>query len=63
MEKGVVIKVVPVDDDGVLDMDAYASLLGPRTKLVAMTHCSNVLGTVTPAKEIVRLAHEHGISG
>ncbi|MGQ9367465.1 aminotransferase class V-fold PLP-dependent enzyme [Azospirillum sp. ST 5-10] len=61
MEKGVEIKVVPVDDDGVLDMDAYARLLGPRTKLVAMTHCSNVLGTVTPAKEIVRLAHERGI--
>ncbi|WP_051340580.1 cysteine desulfurase [Azospirillum halopraeferens] len=60
-EKGIVLKVVPVDDDGVLDMDAYAALLGPRTKLVAMTHCSNVLGTVTPARQIVRLARERGI--
>ncbi|WP_448188168.1 cysteine desulfurase [Azospirillum sp. sgz301742] len=59
--KGLVLKVAPIDDRGVLDMDAYAKLFGPRTKLVAITHCSNVLGTVTPAKEIVRIAHERGV--
>ncbi len=59
--KGLTIKVVPIDDHGVLDLDAYARLFGPRTKLVAITHCSNVLGTVTPAKEIVRIAHARGV--
>jgi cysteine desulfurase/selenocysteine lyase len=59
--QGAVLKWVPVTDEGDLDMDAYAKLLGPRTKLVAITHMSNVLGTVTPLKEIVRLAHEKGI--
>ena len=61
MQRGVEIKVVPVDADGVLDLDAYRRLLGPKVKLVALTHCSNVLGTVNPVKEIARLAHEHGI--
>lgn len=59
--QGAVLKWVPVTDEGDLDMDAYAKLLGPKTKLVAITHMSNVLGTVTPLKEIVRLAHEKGI--
>jgi cysteine desulfurase/selenocysteine lyase len=59
--QGAVLKWVPVTDEGDLDMDAYARLLGPKTKLVAITHMSNVLGTVTPLKEIVRLAHEKGI--
>lgn len=59
--QGAVLKWVPVTDEGDLDMDAYAKLLGPRTKLVAITHMSNVLGTVTPLKEIVRLAHAKGI--
>ena len=59
--QGAVLKWVPVTDAGDLDMDAYAKLLGPRTKVVAITHMSNVLGTVTPLKEIVRLAHEKGI--
>ncbi len=59
-EKGVALKVAPVTDDGALDMDAFEALLSERTKLVAITHCSNVLGTVTPAAEIARLAHEAG---
>ena len=59
-EKGTVLKVAPIDANGALDMDAFAALLGPKTKLVAMAHCSNVLGTVTPAAEIARLAHAHG---
>ena len=60
-EKGIELKVAPIDDTGVLDMDAYAALLDGNTKLVAITHCSNVLGTITPAAEIVRLAHDRGI--
>lgn len=58
---GAVLKWVPVTDEGDLDMDVYAKLLGPRTKVVAITHMSNVLGTVTPLKEIIRLAHAKGI--
>lgn len=57
---GIRIKVVPVLDDGALDMDAYASLLTDEVKLVSITHASNVMGTVNPAKEIVRLARERG---
>ena len=60
-EKGVVIKVVPVDDAGNFLLDAYERLLGPKTRLVAIAHTSNVLGTVTPAKEIIRLAHARGV--
>ena len=60
-EKGIELKVAPIDDRGVLDMDAYAALLDDKTKLVAITHCSNVLGTMTPAAEIIRLAHDRGI--
>jgi cysteine desulfurase/selenocysteine lyase len=60
-EKGIVLRVVPIDDEGNFRLDAYAEMLGPKTRLVAITHCSNVLGTVTPAEEIVRLAHARGI--
>ena len=60
-EVGLAIKVVPIDDAGEFQLDAYAALLGPRTRLVAVTHVSNALGTITPAAEIVRLAHERGI--
>jgi cysteine desulfurase / selenocysteine lyase len=57
---GVKLTVVPISDTGELDMEAYKSALDGSAKLVAMTHMSNALGTVTPAKEIVRLAHEAG---
>lgn len=57
---GIEIKVAPVADDGSFRLDAYEALLGPKTKLVAVTHTSNVLGTVTPLKEIIRLAHKAG---
>lgn len=57
---GAVIKVIPVLDSGELDMDAYKNLLGKRTKIVAVIHVSNALGTVNPVKEIVDLAHEAG---
>lgn len=60
-KRGAVLKWVPMSDDGVLDMDAFESLLSPRTKMVAITHMSNVLGTILPIKKIVRLAHQHGV--
>jgi cysteine desulfurase/selenocysteine lyase len=60
-ERGIKIKVAPIDDDGNFLLDAYAALLGPKTKLVAITHVSNALGTVTPIKEIIRLAHKQGV--
>lgn len=58
---GIVLRVAPITDDGALILDAYESLIGPKTKLVAMTHASNVLGTMTPMKEIIRIAHAHGV--
>jgi cysteine desulfurase/selenocysteine lyase len=59
--KGAVLKWVDVDDDGVLTLEALEAQLTTRTKIVAITHMSNVLGTVTPLKEIVALCHARGI--
>lgn len=59
--KGVVIKWVPVTEDGALDMDAYASLFTPRTRFVSLVHMSNVLGTVNPARRLTEIAHAHGV--
>ncbi|NQV56799.1 MAG: cysteine desulfurase [Rhodospirillales bacterium] len=59
-EKGIVIKVAPIDDDGNFLMQEFAEMLTPKTKLVAITHTSNVLGTITPIKDIAQLAHDHG---
>ncbi|MDF2996220.1 MAG: cysteine desulfurase, SufS subfamily [Xanthobacteraceae bacterium] len=58
--KGAVIKWAPVTEDGAFDLEAFRDLITERTKIVAITHMSNVLGTVTPIKEIARLAHEVG---
>ena len=58
--QGAVLKWIPILDDGSLDMAAYAELLGPKTRMVAVTHMSNVLGTVNPIGEITRLAHAAG---
>ena len=58
--KGAVIKWVPVREDGSFDMEAFEALLSPRTKIVALTHMSNVLGTVVPIKQIAKLAHDAG---
>ena len=60
-EKGARLRVVPIDDRGDLLMEEYARLLGPRTKLVAITQVSNALGTVTPIKDIIGLAHQQDI--
>jgi cysteine desulfurase/selenocysteine lyase len=57
---GVVLRFIPVRDDGSLDMDAYRGLLGPRTRMVAVGHMSNVTGTVNPVAEIIALAHAAG---
>lgn len=59
-ERQAILKVVPFNDQGVLDLEAYQRLLTPRTKIVAVTHISNALGTVNPIKEMVRMAHENG---
>ena len=58
---GARLRVAPMDDRGELLLDGFEQLLGPATKLVAMSHMSNALGTVNPAAEIVRLAHLHGV--
>jgi len=59
--KGAVLKWVDVRDDGSFDLDAFEAALSPRTRMVAITHMSNVLGTVTPVKQIVDIAHARGI--
>lgn len=59
-QTGAVLKVAPITDDGALDMEAFAALLGNRTKIVAITHVSNALGTVNPIAEIARLTHDVG---
>ena len=60
-KKGIAIRVIPMSDDGILDMDAYQQLFTDKTKFVSVAHVSNVLGTVNPVKEIIRIAHEHGV--
>ncbi len=60
-EKGARLRVAPIDDRGALLMDELEKLLTPRTKLAAVTHVSNALGSVNPVREIVRLAHERGV--
>ena len=60
-ERGARLRVVPINDAGELLLDEYERLLGPRTKLVSISHVSNALGTVNPAKQIVDIAHSRGI--
>ena len=59
-EKGAKLRVAPVDDRGDVMLDEYEKLLNPRTRIVAFTHVSNALGTVTPVREMVEMAHRHG---
>lgn len=59
--KGIVLKVIPMTDEGELQLEAYEKLFTERTKLVSVTQVSNVLGTVNPVKEMIRVAHEHGV--
>ncbi len=60
-QSGAVIKVAPIDDRGELMLDEFRKLFSPRTKLVAAVHVSNSLGTINPAGEMVKIAHEHGV--
>ena len=59
--KGIVLKVIPMTDEGELLLEEYEKLFTDRTKLVSVTQVSNVLGTVNPVKEMIRIAHEHGV--
>jgi cysteine desulfurase/selenocysteine lyase len=60
-EKGAILRVVPIDDSGEFLLDAYEQFLNPRTKLVAVTHVSNALGTITPVGQIIAMAHHRHI--
>ena len=60
-QRGARLRVVPINDDGELLMDEYEQLLGPQTALVSITHISNALGTINPVKDIVAMAHSHGV--
>lgn len=59
--KGIKLRVIPMTDDGVLDMEAYGNLFNEKTRIVSVAHVSNVLGTVNPVEDIVRMAHDHGV--
>lgn len=59
--KGIVIKVIPINEAGELDLEAFERLFSPRTRMVAVTHVSNVLGTVNPVKELTSIAHAHEV--
>jgi cysteine desulfurase/selenocysteine lyase len=59
-EKGAVLRVIPVDDSGQILLDEYEKLLSSRTRLVSFTHVSNALGTITPAQQMVQMAHRYG---
>ena len=61
MKRGIVVKHLPITDDGQLDLSTLNSQLSAKTKLVSVAHVSNVLGTVNPVEEIIKIAHEHGI--
>ena len=58
--KGIILKVIPMTDEGEIDLEAYKNLFSPRTRLVCIAHVSNVLGTVNPVKEMAAIAHAHG---
>jgi cysteine desulfurase/selenocysteine lyase len=60
-EKGAILRVVPIDDAGEFLLDEFEKLLNPRTKLVAVTHVSNALGTITPVRHIIDMAHQRQI--
>ncbi|MBR4645037.1 MAG: cysteine desulfurase [Bacteroidaceae bacterium] len=59
--KGIKLRVIPITDDGRLCLNEYEGIFNDRTRIVSVTHVSNVLGTINPVKEIIRIAHEHGV--
>ena len=60
-KKGIALRIIPISDDGTLDMEAYRRLFTERTRIVSVCQVSNVLGTVNPVEEIIRIAHEHDV--
>ena len=60
-KKGIAIRVIPMNDRGELLLDEYEKLFNDKTRIVSVAHVSNVLGTVNPVKEMIRIAHEHGV--
>jgi len=58
-EKKAILRVIPIDDNGILDMESFKSMLGPKTKFVSVVHVSNALGIINPVEEIIQLAHEY----
>lgn len=60
-KKGIALKVIPMTSEGALDMDAYRQMFSEKTRIVSVAHVSNVLGTVNPVEEIIRIAHSHGV--
>lgn len=58
---GIELKVIPITDTGAMDLDAYEQLFSPRTKLVAISHVSNALGTINPVKDMIKMAHAHEV--
>lgn len=60
-KKGIAIRVIPIDERGEINLDDYRALFSEKTKLVSIAHVSNVLGTVNPVKEMIRIAHEHDV--
>ena len=59
--KGIVLKVIPMDDNGAMDLQTFEKMISQKTKIVSISHVSNVLGTINPVKEVIRIAHEHNI--
>ena len=59
--KGIVLKVIPIDDNGAMDLQAFEKMISQKTKIVSISHVSNVLGTINPVEEVIRIAHEHNI--
>ena len=59
--KGIVLKVIPMDDNGAMDLQAFEKMISSKTKIVSISHVSNVLGTINPVEEVIRIAHEHNI--
>lgn len=59
--KGIVLKVIPIDDNGAMDLQTFEKMISQKTKIVSISHVSNVLGTINPVEEVIRIAHEHNI--
>ena len=61
MKRGIIVKHIPITDDGRLNLESITNHLTPNTKIISIAHVSNVLGTINPVEEIIKIAHEHGI--